>query len=308
MPQHPRGEAAQMIEVLKIDHLSQVVPDLESQIEFLERVLGLRLVGRYDSESFLSATLAIPGSSEIGWELMAPNGADSYLQRFLDSPRGPGLHHLAMRVESVEATREAIRASGHKPWDEADKSHMTYLHPAQGGQGFLFQFYDAGDPETWYETSAFEDDGEHTLGIIAVNHIAHAHARRDELGDWYEQFLGFEEFCQKGSNTASTGEFETRLLDAPTKQMRIEVISPTRTDSFVQRFLDERGAAVHHLTVEVGDWERAIAALEHHGVRTFGERSSSTNGVPWRETFIHPKDTGGVLLQFFWQAEPGVWL
>jgi methylmalonyl-CoA/ethylmalonyl-CoA epimerase len=51
-----------------------------------------------------------------------------------------------------------------------------------------------------------------------------------------------------------------------------------------------------------------VAALAHHGVRTFGERSSETNGVPWREAFIHPKATGGVLLQFFWQAEPGVWI
>ena len=297
-----------MIDVVKIDHLSQTVPELDPQIEFLERVLGLRLIGRHDTESFFSATLAIPGSSEIGWELMAPNGSDSYLHRFLDSPLGPGLHHLAMKVSSVDETRETIRAAGYEPWDEDPEKHQTYLHPARGGQGFLFQFYDSGDEDGWYETPAFEDDGEHTLGIIAVNHIAHAHPNRDELGDWYEQLLGFETFWQKGSNTASAGEFETRLLDASTKQMRIEVISPTRPDSFVQSFIEERGTAVHHLTVEVGDWERAIAALEHHGVRTFGERSSSTNGVPWRETFIHPKETGGVLLQFFWQAEPGVWI
>ncbi|MBT5774583.1 MAG: hypothetical protein HOH95_09430 [Dehalococcoidia bacterium] len=297
-----------MIEVLKIDHLSQVVPDLDPQIEFLERVLGLRLVGTYESDGFLSATLAIPGSSEIGWELMAPSGADSYLHRFLDGSRGPGLHHLAMQVESVEAVREAIRKSGAEPWDEDGKPNQTYLHPARGGQGFLFQFYDSGDGDTWYEVEPFEDTGDHSLGIIAVNHIAHAHPNRDELGEWYEQLMGFETFAKTGANASSDAEFNTRVLDAPTKQMRIEVISPTREDSFVQRFLDERGTAVHHLTVEVGDWDRAVAALDHHGIRTFGERSSSTDGVPWKETFIHPKATGGVLLQFFWQAEPGVWI
>jgi methylmalonyl-CoA/ethylmalonyl-CoA epimerase len=297
-----------MIDVLKIDHLSQVVPELDPQIEFLERVLGLRLVGRYDSDSFVSATLAIPGFSEIGWELMAPRGADSYLQRFLDSTLGPGLHHLAMKVGSVEETRAEIRAAGNEPWDEDGKPNQTYLHPAHGGQGFLFQFYDSGDEDSWYETPPFEDDGEHTLGIIAVNHIAHAHPDRDKLGEWYERMLGFETFAKTGSNENPDAEFNTRVLDAPTRQMRIEVISPTREDSFIQRFLDERGTAVHHLTVEVADWDRAVAALEHHGIRTFGERSSSTDGVPWKETFIHPKVTGGVLLQFFWQAEPGVWI
>jgi len=296
-----------MIEIVAIDHFGQVVAELEPQAEFLQRVLGLRPSAIFDHPGFRGMTLAIPGSSRMGWELLEPDGQDSYLHRFLDGVRGPGLHHIAMEVSSVETTREAIRASGYEPHDE-DDPHVTYLHPARGGQGFLYQFFDQHDPQDWYAVKPFEDDGEHTLGIIAVNHIAHAHAQRDELGDWYEELLGFETFWQKSSNTASAGEFETRVLDAPTRQMRIEVISPTRPDSFVQRFLDERGAAVHHLTVEVGDWDRAIAALEHHGVRTFGERSSSTNGVPWRETFIHPKETDGVLLQFFWQAEPGVWI
>ncbi len=297
-----------MIEILRIDHLSQAVADIEAQSEFLQRVLGLRPAGEYSGPDFHGETLAIPGSSQIGWELMAPKGPDSYLHRFLDGSRGPGLHHLAMEVESVDAVREAIRASGAEPWDEEGKPNQTYLHPASGGQGFLFQFYDSGDGDSWYEAPPFEDTGEHTLGIIAVNHIAHAHPNRDELGAWYEQLMGFKTFAKKGPNEPSAAEFHTRVLDAPTMQMRIEVISPTREDSFIQRFLNERGPAVHHLTVEVRDWDHAVAALQYHGIRTFGERSSSTDGVPWKETFIHPKETGGVLLQFFWQAEPGVWI
>lgn len=297
-----------MIEITAVDHFCQVVEDLDPQIDFLQRVLGLRVSAEFDREGSRGVTMAIPGSSQIGWELLAPDGPDSYLRRFLDSARGPGLHHLALRVSDIEATREAIRAHGIEPWDEGEDRSITYLHPARGGQGFLFQFYDDSDAQDWYEVESFEDTGEHTLGIIAVNHIAHAHPNRDELGAWYEQLMGFKTFAKNGPNESSTAEFNTRVLDAPTKQMRIEVISPTRQDSFIQRFLDERGPAVHHLTVEVRDWDHAVAALEHHGVRTFGERSSSTDGVPWKETFIHPKATGGVLLQFFWQAEPGVWI
>jgi methylmalonyl-CoA/ethylmalonyl-CoA epimerase len=295
-----------MIEFDTIDHISQAVPAVEPQIEFLTRVLGLR---RTESQfggadhGFRAYTLAIPGSSNLGWEVMEPDGDDSYLHRFLASANGPGLHHIAARVPSVEATREALRAHGYEPWGVDGIS--TYLHPRNGGHGFLYQFFEG---EGWYDAEPFEDDGEHTLGIIAVNHIAHAYPDRDELGDWYEHLLGFETFWRRGDNDDPQAEFTTRVLAAPTGQMRVEVIAPTKPDSFVQRFLDERGPSVHHLTVEVGDWDRAVAALAHHGVRTFGERSSETNGVPWREAFIHPKATGGVLLQFFWQAEPGVWI
>lgn len=305
-----------MIEIIRIDHISQVVPDLAVQSGLLERVLGLRPQSASEGEGYATATLGIPGSSAFGWELMAPRGPESYLQRFLDSPRGPGLHHIAMEVPSAEGVREELRAAGDEPWDD-EGGYVTYLHPARGGQGILFQFYNAGAPGIWYETPVFEDSGDHTLGIIAVNHVAHAHPDRDALARWYEERLGFEVFWHRvpndetqstGGHAASPGRgFNTRLLDAPGQQMRIEVLSPTGPDSFVQRFLDQRGAGMHHLTVEVGDWDRAVRALAYHGISTFAERSGSTGGVPWREAFIQPSWTGGVLLQFFWQAEPGVW-
>lgn len=295
-----------MIEFINIDHISQAVPDLDVQAEFLERVLGLRLLeGGYNSDGFRSRTLAIPGSSRMGWELMEPDGPDSYLRRFLDGPRGPGLHHLAMRVESRVGAEAAIRELGSEPWGKPDDV-STYLHPASGGQGFLFQFFEGNG---WYDEEPFEDYGEHTLGIIAVNHLAHASHDRDELGEWYEQAMGYDTFWRSPERREDAkGEFQTRVMESPTKQMRVEVIAPTREDSFIQRFLDSRGPGAHHLTVEVADWDRAVAALERHGVGTFGFRESQTDGVPWKEAFIHPKAAGGVLLQFFWQAEPGHWI
>lgn len=295
-----------MIEFINIDHISQAVPDVEAQSEFLQRVLGLRPTeGGYNDSGFRARTLAIPGSSGMGWELMEPDGPDSYLTRFLDGARGPGLHHIAMRVESKAAAEASIRALGSEPWGK-DGDVSTYLHPAGGGHGFLFQFFEG---DGWYDVEPFDDEGEHTLGIIAVNHLAHAFEDRDELGEWYERMMGYSTFWRSPERREDAkGEFQTRVMEAPTKQMRVEVISPTRDDSFIQRFLEQRGPGAHHLTVEVANWERAVAALEHHGVRTFGERDGVTDGVPWREAFIHPKATGGVLLQFFWQAEPGYWI
>jgi 4-hydroxyphenylpyruvate dioxygenase-like putative hemolysin len=83
---------------------------------------------------------------------------------------------------------------------------------------------------------------------------------------------------------------------------------PAGQDSFVARFLERRGPSIHHVTFEVADWERAVAACARHDVTLFGERTGETRGVTWREAFIHPRDTGGLLVQFFWQAEPGVWI
>ena len=300
-----------MIEIARIDHLSMAVADVERQVDWLESFLGFRRAdGTFEAGSFVGVNLDVPGTSGVGFEVMGPRGADSFITRFLDGPHGPGLHHMAFRVPDIAAVNAAIRESGAEPWSEGagngnDPERTTYLHPARGGHGFLFQFY-AGDP--WREPAPFEDTSEHTLGVIAVNHIAHAHPSRDDLGDWYERLFGFETIYRSPAERADMPDFATRVLEAPTRQMRVEVIEPRQRDSFVARFLERRGPSMHHLAVEVGDWERAINACLYHEIPIFGDRASETNGVPWREAFIHPRYTGGILLQFFWQAQPGVWI
>src|SRR5690606_27419987 len=181
---------------------------------------------------------------------------------------------------------------------------VTYVHPQQGGHGFLFQIY-AGN--AWYTEQPFEDDGPHSLGIIAVNHLAHAHEDRDELALWYERVFGFRPIFRSPLLGNPDG-FLSSVLEVPGGQMRWEIIQPAGPTSFVQRFLDQRGTSMHHVTFEVGDWQRAVEACAHHGVPIFGERAGETEGVRWREALIHPRHTGGLLVQFFWQARPGVWI
>ncbi len=91
-------------------------------------------------------------------------------------------------------------------------------------------------------------------------------------------------------------------LDMPRNQGQIEILEPFGDGSFLHRFLKGRGAGVHHVTIEVEDIEAAAAYLReemaiepHGGVWSDGE---------WKQTFIHPRDTGGVLYQLFeWEPE-----
>jgi methylmalonyl-CoA/ethylmalonyl-CoA epimerase len=302
-----------MIEIVRVDHLSMAVERMDRQVEFLEGFLGFRPAGgTFDAEGFTGLNLDVPGRSGVGFEVLTPLGRDSYLHRFLEGGHGPGLHHLALQVRDVDVANEAIRATGFEPWGDSGArterhgpDRVSYIHPARGGHGFLFQLYGG---ESWHHAEPFEDTAPHTLGIIAINHIAHAHPSREDLGDWYEQLLGFRTVYRSPPEREDMPDFSTRVLEAPTEQMRVEVIQPNGPDSFIEHFLERRGPSMHHLAVEVGDWDRAIAACLHHEIPIFGDRVSQTDGVPWREAFIHPRHTGGILLQFFWQAQPGVWI
>jgi methylmalonyl-CoA/ethylmalonyl-CoA epimerase len=82
---------------------------------------------------------------------------------------------------------------------------------------------------------------------------------------------------------------------------RMELLTPTRADSPVARFLQARGGpGVHHVTFEVEDLDAAVAELEARGGRiafrhTYGD-GVAFEGYTWREAFIHPRDAFGVLI------------
>lgn len=299
-----------MIDIARFDHISMAVPDLDPQVELLERLFGFRLAGRFENdEGYVGAHLDIPGGSALGWEVIAPSGPGSYLHRFLTGPAGPGLHHLAVLVRDAAQAAEALRQEGIEPWgyrepEAGGADGGFYIRAREGGNGVLYQLYAEQERPL---TEPFADAGEHTLGVIAVNHVSHADASRALLGDWYERVFGLATIYESPGDGLETG-FLTRVLEPPSRQLRFEVLQPATTASFVQRFLERRGPGLHHVTFEVGEWERAVAACAHHGVPFFGERFGETDGVPWREAFIHPRHTGGVLVQFFWQAAPGFWI
>jgi methylmalonyl-CoA/ethylmalonyl-CoA epimerase len=83
----------------------------------------------------VEAALLDVGDSHV--ELLAPLGDDTPVGRFL-SRRGPGLHHVAYRVDDVDATLDELRAAGMRLIDEAPRtgirgSRVAFVHPSAAG-------------------------------------------------------------------------------------------------------------------------------------------------------------------------------
>jgi methylmalonyl-CoA/ethylmalonyl-CoA epimerase len=306
-----------MLDIVRLDHISTAVSDADVQVELLESLLGFRATSTWveEEEGYRGVNLQVPGRSGIGWEVLEPLRADSFVQRFLDSPLGPGLHHVAFEVSDVDAAAEELRLHRIEPWGERSPSgeglREVFIHP-RDGHGFLYQFTGAGEHD---ERQGDEGSGDYApapppasgraIGISAINHLSHAHSDRTVLASWYERVLGMRGVY---ASEASGGPFATAVLDLSTSQMRWEVLQPTAASSFVQRFIEERGPAMHHVAFEVADWRQAVDACADHDVPIFGERDGITDGARWREAFIHPRYCGGLLVQFFWEERPGVWI
>jgi methylmalonyl-CoA/ethylmalonyl-CoA epimerase len=76
---------------------------------------------------------------------------------------------------------------------------------------------------------------------------------------------------------------------------RIELLEPTGSDSPVEKFLRERGEGIHHLCFLVDSLEQARDRLEGSGYRLIGGIRRGSEGT--RIAFLHPKETGGVLIE-----------
>jgi methylmalonyl-CoA/ethylmalonyl-CoA epimerase len=74
----------------------------------------------------------------------------------------------------------------------------------------------------------------------------------------------------------------------------IEVMEPVGDDGFLQDFLKTRGEGLHHVTLRVKDIRVRARELEARGWTAV---KPSFEDPVWKEMFLHPRDTHGVLIQ-----------
>ena len=77
---------------------------------------------------------------------------------------------------------------------------------------------------------------------------------------------------------------------------RIELIQPTTPDSTVARFLARRGPGLHHIAYRTADIDAELARLSAAGVLLI-DREARPGAGGHRVAFLHPKSTGGVLVE-----------
>jgi methylmalonyl-CoA epimerase len=130
-----------------VDHVGVAVDDLEAALALYRDTLGMPLVHRETvTEQGVEAALLDVGESHI--ELLSPLGPDTAVGKFL-ARKGPGLHHVAYRVESVEEALAALSKAGMRLIDEQPRtgirnSRVAFVHPSSTG-GVLTEIVQPAD-------------------------------------------------------------------------------------------------------------------------------------------------------------------
>lgn len=128
----------------RLDHVAIVVEDLEAALPFFRDLLGLPLdrVAEVPEEEVRVAFFPMEGG-EI--ELVQPTTSDSGVARFL-ARRGPGLHHICVEVEDLEATLRRLQTAGvqlihETPLMGRDGIRYAFIHP-KSAFGVLVELYE----------------------------------------------------------------------------------------------------------------------------------------------------------------------
>ncbi len=137
-------------------------------------------------------------------------------------------------------------------------------------------------------------------GVVkGLHHVAIAVKSLSLARPAYEQALGL---------SATEPEFvpdqRVNVLVLFAGTQRIELVEPASPDSPITKFLEKNGGGIHHLAWQVDDVTVAIAHLKARGIRMIDEAPrSGAHGTTI--AFVHPKSTGGVLMELVQEPRGG---
>jgi LAO/AO transport system kinase len=129
-----------------LDHVGIAVQDVDKSLAFFRDALGLDVEVPEEVASQRVRAHFIPvGESSI--ELLEATASDSAIAKYVEK-RGPGIHHITLRVEDIRAVLEQLKARGvrlvdQQPRPGAEGSLVAFIHPS-AAHGVLVELKQKG--------------------------------------------------------------------------------------------------------------------------------------------------------------------
>lgn len=126
---------------------------------------------------------------------------------------------------------------------------------------------------------------------MIIDHLGIAVTSLERSLGFYREILGLKVVGPE--EVPSEG---VRIAFLPMGESTIELLEPTGPDSPIARFLAKRGEGIHHVCVRVERIDQTLATLREKGAEII-EPAPRIGAGGRKVAFIHPRSTGGVLLE-----------
>jgi len=121
---------------MKIDHIGIVTNGIEDAAAVYRDLLGIN-VRETEEVSGQKVRVAMLPIGESRIELLEATSDDSPISKFLDK-RGPGVHHIALRVDDIRTSLADLKSKGARLIDEEPRAGaggclVAFIHPSSTG-------------------------------------------------------------------------------------------------------------------------------------------------------------------------------
>jgi methylmalonyl-CoA/ethylmalonyl-CoA epimerase len=136
---------------MKLEHIGIATHSIDEALRFWRDALG-RVVTHTETVEEQGVRVAMLPFGEPRIELLEPTGPASPVAKFLEK-RGPGIHHIAVRVADIRATLTRLKAEGARLIDEEPRTGaggclVAFVHPSSSGGVLLELVEHTAEAET----------------------------------------------------------------------------------------------------------------------------------------------------------------
>lgn len=283
---------------MRFDHVSIAVESIDRGVAFFTRYFptvarNAKQISEQAQGGFLWQDFYLGGTPiELIEELP---GRQGFITRFLQG-HGEGLHHLCFEIDRIDPLTTALKADGVRIVDEhefPDGQKTCFISP-RSAFGVLIQLWQPLDYD--HPAARPADDGR-----ARFDHVAIAVRRINPAMEFFRRYFPVE-VLNYPVRSQSQGNFVLAHLEAAgTKLEFLQSPGPNTDDDFVAGFIARYGEGMHHLTIDVKDFDGTLERLRADGHRIVGRE---TNWRGERQFFISPQSAMGTLIQV-WEGLGG---
>jgi len=129
------------------------------------------------------------------------------------------------------------------------------------------------------------------LKILGIEHLGIAVKDLSKDAPFWNHILGLN---HRSTEVVEDQGVTTDIYE--TGAGKVELLEATNDESPIEKFIQKRGAGIHHVCFEVEDIKSAIQELKENNIHVLSDEPS-TGAEGLNVVFIHPKSTGGVLVE-----------
>ena len=129
------------------------------------------------------------------------------------------------------------------------------------------------------------------MKILKIDHLGIAVNSIDQGRSFWSDILGLH---YEGSETVAEQKVTTAFF--PVGESEVELLESVTPDGPVAKFIEKKGEGIQHVAFCVENIDEALAELKEKGVKLIDEQPRIGAGGA-KIAFLHPKATGGVLVE-----------